>query len=84
MHDYFQILGVAPDARASDIRAACARHSARPHTDLFEAAQRQDEGLSETGGGVVAQHGLVDVAIDFPDLSAATDRMLLAFFRSPR
>jgi len=79
VHDYFQILGVAPDARARDIRAACARHAARPHANLLEAEQR------EAASPFPALPGeLSDVAIDFPDVSAVVDRMQAAFFRSLR
>ena len=79
MHDYFEILGVARDARAGDIRAACARHAARPHADLLEAEQRPAGPLA---GGEPARE-LIDVAVDFPDLSGVIDRMQTAFFRSP-
>jgi hypothetical protein len=78
VHDYFQILGVAPDAGARHIRAACARHAARPHADLLEAERRVADGPDAPA------RELVDVAVDFPDLSAVIDRMQSAFFRSPR
>jgi len=79
VHDYFQILGVAPDAGARDIRVACARHAARPHANLLEAERR--EAASPFPG---LPGGLADVAIDFPDLSAIVDRMQAAFFRMSR
>ena len=84
MHDYFQILGVAPDAGARDIRAACARHAARPHADLLAAEHGLAPAGDRTGAAGALHPELVDVAIDFPDVSAVVDRMQSAFFRSRR
>jgi hypothetical protein len=84
VHDYFQILGVAPDAGARDIRAACARHARRPHADLLAAEHQPPPAATGTAEvGRVARE-LVDVAVDAPDMSAVIDRMQVAFFRSPR
>ena len=81
MHDYFQILGVAPDAARRDIRDACARHAARPHADLLEAEHRRGAGAAGVRDGFSI--ALADVAIDFPSMSAVVDRMQAAFFSSP-
>lgn len=82
MHDYFEILGVAPDAHARDIRVACARHAARPRADLLVGEQQQSERLPE-GATLDGTPGLTDVAIDMPDMTAVVSRMQAAFFRSP-
>jgi hypothetical protein len=84
VHDYFQILGVAPDAGARDIRVACARHAARPHADLLAAEHREPETARGHAGLSAFHPELVDVAIDYPDVSAVIDRMQSAFFRPPR
>jgi hypothetical protein len=84
VHDYFQILGVAPDAGARHIRAACARHATRPHADLLEAERRVTSGAAGQAAAGAPVRELADVAVDFPDLSAVIDRMQSAFFRSPR
>jgi hypothetical protein len=79
VHDYFDILGVAPGARASEIRAACARHAPRPHPD-FAAPGRVGPTPVDPDGH---QPVLVDVAIDFPNVAALVDRARAAFFRAP-
>jgi curved DNA-binding protein CbpA len=84
VHDYFEILGVAPDADARDIREACARQAARRHADLFEAAQRSGEAPGDGGVDVRAfSRELLDAAVDFPEMSGLLDRVQAAFFRSP-
>lgn len=84
VHDYFQILGVAPGAGARDIREACARHAARPHANLLESERGADGEGAAAGGHGALPGSLVDVAIDFPDISGIIDRMQVAFFRTPR
>jgi hypothetical protein len=79
VHDLFDILGVSPDARASDIRRACQRHASVLHPD-FNAG---DEHASfETRPAPRLEDG--DVAVDFVDMSAFVDRMQAAFFRPAR
>lgn len=82
MHDYFEIVGVSPDARPPDIRRACRRRAPASHPDF-----RYDE--AATHGPVDAARDadaadLADVAIDFVDMSAVVDRMQLAFFGTAR
>ena len=85
MHDYFEILGVSPDARAGEIQRACRRHSAIAHPDF------RDETGATTRAAVDAARGrdrapveLADVAIDFVDMTAVVDRMQIAFFATAR
>jgi len=73
VHDYFEILGVAPDAHALDIRRACARRASRAQPDFLEA-----------GSHPVPPLQLVDVAVDFLDTSDIVERMRAAFFRAAR
>ena len=77
MHDYFDILGVSPDAQASEIRQLCARHAPRPHPDFLQAAGRDSD-----AGDPASWRDLVDVAVDFPDVASLLDRARAAFFRS--
>ncbi len=78
MHDYFDILGVSPDAGAPAIRRASVRRLPAPHPDI-----RQD-GLEPPG----AARGWVerpdpagaDAAIDFLTLRPIVERMRKAFF----
>ena len=83
MHDYFDILGVAPGARASEIRQACARHASRPHPDFREAAGRNPElGRDLMAWQDAAWSEVVDVAVDFPNVPSLLERARAAFFRS--
>ena len=84
MHDYFQILGVPPDAGARDIRAACARHAARPRADLLEVEYRGGIGIPDVSQDAAGPFEPIDVAIDFPNVASVVDRMQCAFFRTPR
>jgi hypothetical protein len=80
VHDYFDILGVSPDARASEIRQACARHAPRPHPD-FAGADRADSAAPRQADADPRPE-VVDVAIDVPDVASILDRARAAFFRS--
>jgi hypothetical protein len=71
VHDYFEILGVAPDAHAMDIRRACARRASRPQPDFLEPGRQPGPPLQ-----------LADVAVDFLDMSDIVERMRVAFFRA--
>ncbi|MEZ5317872.1 MAG: hypothetical protein R2752_10775 [Vicinamibacterales bacterium] len=84
MHDYLQILGVAHDAPAVVIRRANARRAARMHPDFRTGPDRPaaDERFALRAG--VRRPALLDVAIDFLDMTAIVDRMQASFFRAPR
>jgi hypothetical protein len=83
VHDYFDILGVSPDAQASEIRQACARYAPRPHPDFLDAARRgQPPGHDTLAGHHASWRALADVAVDFPDVASLLDRARAAFFRS--
>jgi len=84
VHDYFEILGVAPDALARDIRVACARHASRPRADLLVVEQQQSDRVTAARTLPDLTLGPIDVAIDMPDMAAVVSRMQAAFFRSPR
>ena len=82
MHDYFDILGVSPDARASDIRRACCRHSRPAHPDIWdgESHNRAAAPGGETRDALPERTELFDAAIDFVDAATLVDRMRAAFF----
>lgn len=82
MHDYFEILGVSPDARARDIQRACRRRATLAHPDFCaepESASRPPRNDRET-----AAAELVDVAVDFVDMASVVSRMQMAFFGTTR
>jgi hypothetical protein len=79
VHDLFDILGVSPDARASDIRRACQRHTPVLHPDFDAGAERAS--LEARPAPRLADG---DVAVDFVDMSAFVDRMQAAFFGPAR
>ena len=82
MHDYFDILGVSRDARASDIRRACCRHSRPAHPDIWDG-DTQNRAAASRGATRDTAPGpteLADAAIDFVDAATLVDRMREAFF----
>ena len=81
MHDYFEILGLPSNARASEIRRACARRLHIAHPDFRGGAvgvlaPPQSDRLD------LDAH-LPDAAIDFVDASSLVERIQAAFFTTP-
>jgi hypothetical protein len=83
VHDYFEILGVARDARPTEIRRACGRRVHASHPDIRDgdavpgaqaAALRLPQRPSSLGPD--------DAAIDFVDAATLVDAMRLSFFAS--
>ena len=80
MHDYFEIVGVAPNARPTEVRAACGRQRRATHPDVCEGDAprcpdtRFDRQASQTEIG--------DAAIDFVDAATLVEAMRAAFFTS--
>lgn len=79
MHDFFEVLGIPNDARASDVRRACARRVRRCHPD-FHMPGVSLEGPASFGLTNTAQVCERDVAVDFVEASAFVERMYRAFF----
>ena len=70
MRDYYDVLGVAPDAGADEIKRAHRQLTRRYHPDI-----------SGDEATLVAVDCLTDeVAIDFPSVATVLDRMRHAFF----
>jgi hypothetical protein len=81
VHDYFEILGVSPDARAREIQRACRRRAVLAHPDFCpesESASRAPRAAAVDRA--TAAPDLVDVAVDFVDMGAVASRMQMAFF----
>jgi hypothetical protein len=78
VHDYFDILGVAPGAPASLIRRASARRGAAVHPDFRPVATVAD-------GPEVPDSSTLRVAdahVTFIDMCDLVDRMEAAFFQT--
>lgn len=85
MHDYFEILGVSPDARAREIQQACRRRANVAHPDFCVVAEHASRVPGDTPlDRDHAAADLVDVAVDFVDMAAVVGRMQIAFFGSSR
>lgn len=86
MHDYFEILGVSPDARAREIQLACRRRAALAHPDFCAeppgAASRVPRDTPHDRDRAAAD--LVDIAVDFVDMATIVERMQSAFFGTSR
>jgi hypothetical protein len=78
VHDYFHILGVSRNARASEIRRACGRHVRRPHPDFCEGDRlgAAAPALSNPSTTLPA-----DASVDFVELTNLVDRMVADFFK---
>jgi curved DNA-binding protein CbpA len=74
VHDYFEILGVSPDARAPEVRRARRRRTGTCHPDV------QDGDRQTTGGTLPSAASAPDTAIDFVEIAPLVDRMRAAFF----
>lgn len=75
MHDYFEILGVSPDARAPEVRRARRRRTGTCHPDVQDG-DRQAVAATVLPSGASGP----DTAIDFVEMAPLVDRMRAAFF----
>ena len=81
MHDYFDILGVARNARPTDIRRACCRRIRASHPDVWDGDSPRRNGRAAHGRpDPLTLHDLADAAVDFVDASTLVDRMQATFF----
>jgi hypothetical protein len=78
VHDYFDILGLAPQARSLEIADACRRRLATPHPDVHEGTAAA-AAPADGGPVVVASDG--EVALEFASMGPMVSRMREAFFR---
>jgi DnaJ-class molecular chaperone len=74
MRDYYDVLGVAPDAGADEIKRAHRQLTRRYHPDI----SGEDASVQVTG--VFAD----DVHLDFPSVLSVLDRMRQSFFGASR
>ena len=79
MHDYFEILGLPSNARASDIRRACARRVHVAHPD-FRGGSTGVMTPPSPPDRLELDPPSPDAAIDFVDASSFVERMQALFF----
>jgi hypothetical protein len=80
VHDYFEILGVSPDARARDIQRACRRRAPAVHPDFRQEADVPARLRESAPDPDWAQEAVADAAIDFVEIGKVVARMQAAFF----
>lgn len=81
MHDYFDILGVARNARPADVRRLCCRRVRTSHPDVWDGdAPRRSARVVHGRSDQLSLHDLSDAAVDFLDASTLVDRMQATFF----
>ena len=78
MHDFFEILGLPTNARARDVRRACARRPRRRHPDFHETGA---VGFDSQRPVLLTGRATDDAAIDFVDASTFTDQIQEQFFK---
>lgn len=84
MHDYFEILGVARNARPVEIRRACCRRVHASHPDVWDGDL--GPGRVPSGSGTIDRTPAAeqyDAAIDFIDVATLVDSIRADFFASP-
>ena len=79
MHDYFEILGVSPDASVEAIRRACRRRASAQHPDFLDV-ETDGAPAAAPDATVTTLTELADAAVDFVEMDAVVGRMLRAFF----
>jgi hypothetical protein len=85
VHDLFEILGLPTNAAAREVRRACARRPRRLHPDFHDPGAPAAETLRTSGVTGRGAESLLaeDLAVDFMEASAFTDRIQAAFFEGP-
>ena len=86
VHDLFDIIGVAPHARAADIRQACRRRRLPSHPDVTD-----ENSVSPRAAHAVALLMAADgelgrrfTPVDFARVGPLVGRIRAAFFGAPR
>jgi curved DNA-binding protein CbpA len=82
VHDYFEILGVARDARPTEIRRACCRKVHASHPDVWDGDVTPSTHRESARSSRAPVRDLYDAAIDFVDAAGLVDAMRAAFFCS--
>ncbi len=86
MHDFFDILGVPPNAGPPEIRRACGRRARPSHPDIWDGdVAAMNASLPRSGPrSNQAFDELSDTAIDFVDMASIVDRIREGFFAAGR
>jgi hypothetical protein len=80
VHDYFEIVGVAPNARPTEVRAACGRQRRATHPDVCDGETMTLRDSDPRFDRHCSQEEIGDAAIDFVDAATLVEAMRADFF----
>ncbi len=82
VRDYYEVLGVPPDAGADEIRRAQRQLARRYHPDISgDDSAVASRGIpGESGAAPRLERFHEDIAVDFPSMDGLLERMRTAFF----
>jgi len=79
VHDYFEIVGVARNARPTEVRRAGCRSRRATHPDVFEGDATLVSCVPQLFDGKASRE-LGDAAVDFIDASTLVEAIRASFF----
>jgi len=80
VHDYFEIVGVSPQADMREVRQAGRRRRESLHPDYSDCEPTDVSAVTRGADDPISDVAVVDAAIDFVNMRTIVARMQAAFF----